>query len=171
MGMIDTADRVTLGKVSGVIGLQGWLKIYSDTDPREGIIAYKSWWLRYHGLWQKYLLEKGKVHGKGVIVKLADVNNRTAAELLIGRTIAVDRADLPELDKEEYYWRDLVGMEVITVHGTKLGIIDSLFATGANDVVVVSGDRERLIPWIRDQVVVEVDLDSGILTVDWDPDF
>ncbi len=170
MGLVDS-QLVPLGKVSGVLGLQGWIKVFSDTDPREGIIDYRQWILLKGDKQDTVVLEKGKRHGKGVVVKLEGINDRSAAELLIGRTIAVHRDELPKLAEDEHYWSDLIGLEVITTQGVVLGVVASLFATGANDVVVVKGERERLVPWIRGQVVIDINMDSRKLTVDWDPDF
>lgn len=170
MGQVDS-QLVPLGKVSGVLGLQGWIKVFSDTDPREGIVDYGQWILLKGDKQETVTLEKGKRHGKGVVVKLKGVDDRSAAEQLIGRTIAVHRDELPELREDEFYWSDLIGLKVITTQGVELGTIASLFATGANDVIVVKGDRERLVPWVRDQVVLDVDMDNRQLTVDWDPDF
>lgn len=162
---------VPLGRISGVFGLQGWVKVYSDTDPMEGIVDYPEWILIRDGQQQTIKVEKGKRHGKGVIARLQGVEDRDAAELLKGRTIAVRRKDLPKLADDEYYWSDLVGMQVRTVEGTELGKVDYLFATGANDVMVVQGDRERLVPWIRNDVIRCVDLAVRMIEVDWDPDF
>jgi 16S rRNA processing protein RimM len=163
---------VPLGKISGVLGLQGWIKVFSDTDPREGIVSYTEWTLlKGEQTVGVATVLSGKRHGKGVVVKLKGVDDRTAAELLIGHTIAVARDVLPTLNDDEYYWSDLIGIEVETVEGVVLGVIKSLFATGANDVIVVSGDRERLVPWIRGQVVKSIDLKTRRMQVDWDPDF
>lgn len=170
MGQVDS-QLVPLGKVSGVLGLQGWIKVFSDTDPREGIVDYGQWILLNGDKQETVTLEKGKRHGKGVVVKLKGVDNRSSAEMLIGRTIAIHRDELPELSEDEHYWSDLIGLEVITTQGVTLGVIASLFATGANDVIVVKGERERLVPWVRGQVVLEVDMENRRLTVDWDPDF
>ena len=129
------------------------------------------WILIRDGQQQTVKVEKGKRQGKGVIARLQGVEDRNSAELLKGRTIAVRRKDLPALDEDEYYWSDLVGMKVRTTEGIELGSVDYLFATGANDVMVVQGDRERLVPWIRSDVIRSVDLETRIIEVDWDPDF
>jgi len=167
----DDDTLIPLGKISGVFGLQGWVKVCSDTDPREGIVRYRQWVLE-QGADQKTLrVEQGKRHGKGVIAKLDGIADRDAAESLVGSRIAVRRADLPQLADDEYYWSDLIGIQVETVAGVALGTVKSLFATGANDVIVVDGDRERLIPWIQGQVIKQIDLDQRRMEVDWDPDF
>lgn len=160
-----------MGRVAGLYGLRGWLKVYSYTEPRNGIIDYNPLYLEIGGQWWPINVEAGRVHGKGVIVKLADYDDRDAAAALIGCDIAVRRDQFPELESGEYYWADLEGLRVITVGGTELGTVDHLFKTGANDVMVVKGNRERLIPFLRDQVIVDIDLEQGVMQVDWDPEF
>ncbi len=163
---------VTLGRVSGVQGLKGGLKIYSDTSPRENIAGYSPWYLNLGDGWKTWEVISGRRQGKLVVVRLKGCNDRDAAEELIGATIAVTRDQLPDDTEEgEFYWTDLTGLSVVTPDGVELGKIDYLFETGANDVMVVKGSRERLIPYIWEQVVREVDLVNGRMVVDWDPEF
>lgn len=170
--MSDTEDkRVVLGRISGLFGVRGWLKIFSDTVPREGIVEYNLWQVRVRDEWRSMQVEAGQRHGKNVVVKLAGVDDREAATSLMGAEIAVNRADLPTPAAGEYYWADLEGLAVRTESGIKLGTVDHLVATGANDVLVVKGERERLIPFIKEQVVKAVDLEQQVLVVDWDPEF
>lgn len=163
---------VTLGRISGAHGIQGWLKIYSETSPRENIIGYSPWYLRRGDRYETWKVSAGRLQGKGVVVKLAGCNDRNTAESLIGSEIAIPRAQLPATTHPgEFYWADLVGLQVVTVDGVDLGRIERLFETGANDVIVVQGERERLLPYVWQQVVREVDLEQGLMRVDWDPDF
>ena len=102
--------------------------------------------------------------------------DRDSATALVGREIAVTRQQLPALDEGDYYWRDLLGLQVINLDDVTLGTVANLMETGANDVLVVEshsdGERqERLIPYIREQVIRHVDLEQGVIRVDWDPDF
>jgi len=113
----------------------------------------------------------GRRQGKGVVAHLQDCNDRDAARLWMGAEIAIYRHQLASLRHDEYYWADLQGLQVETTDGQKLGIIDHLFETGANDVVVVTGERERLIPFLQGQTIINIDLQAGIMQVDWDPDF
>jgi 16S rRNA processing protein RimM len=108
--------------------------------------------------------------GDGLAAKLAGLEDRDAALRLKGLQIAVPRAALPPTQSNEYYWTDLLGMQVVTVQGVSLGTVDQMMETGANDVMVVAGERERLIPFIGD-VVKTVDLAARLITVDWDPEF
>ena len=168
----DEQRFVTLGRISGVHGIQGWVRVHSDTSPRENIVTYSPWHLVREGRREVWKVKSGRRQGKFVVAKLAGCNDRNAAEELIGALIRVPRSALPEVTAPgEYYWADLVGLRVQTIGGVELGRIDQLFETGSNDVIVVRGDRERLIPYIWEQVVREVDLEAGVMRVDWDPEF
>lgn len=163
---------VTLGRVSGAHGIQGWVRVHSETSPRENIVGYSPWVLQRGGRRERWKVNAGRLQGKAVIAKLAGCNDRNAAEALAGSDILIPRAALPETTVPgEYYWADLVGLAVVTSDGVPLGRIDRLFETGANDVMVLVGERERLVPYLWQRVVREVDLDRGVMTVDWDPDF
>jgi len=163
---------VTLGHVTGAYGLQGWIKVHSDTVPRENIARYGHLYLDMGDGWQRWKLASGRRQGKAVVLKLKVCNDRGTAEALIGAQIAITHDQLPELDAPgDYYWTDLQGLRVETIDGIDLGRVDRLFETGANDVMVVRGERERLIPFLWERVVCEVDIEAGLMRVDWDPDF
>lgn len=162
---------VVLGRISGVYGVKGWVRIYSYTSPRANILDYSPWFLKGRAGWERRELEKGRPHGKGVVAKIKGCDDRDRAAELVHREIAVERSQLPETGPGEYYWADLKGLKVFTLDGVDLGTVDHLFETGANDVIVVTGERERLIPYLWGDVIREVDLDAGVMTVDWDPEF
>ena len=168
----DNQRFVTLGRVTGVYGVRGWLRAHSDTAPRENIVTYSPWFLHRDGRWEAWSVEKGKRHGKGMVVKLAGCDDRDVATALVNAEIGVKRDQLAsDLAPDEYYWTDLEGLRVVTIEGADLGRVDHLIETGANDVMVVRGERERLIPYLPKQVVLAVDLAVGKIQVDWDPDF
>ena len=160
---------VALGHIAGVHGVQGWVKIHSRTEPREAIFEYQPWLLGES--LEEVRIRQGKKHGNRLIALLESTDSREQAEALVNRPIAVYRDQFPELPPGEFYWTDLLGLEVRLENGRELGKIDQMLATGANDVMVVRGERERLIPFIHGQYVKRVDLDGGVVTVDWDPDF
>ncbi len=170
--MTAVASRrfVTLGRISGLYGVKGWVKVFSHTSSLTNILKYTKWYLKIDGDWREYELETGKTHGKGIIAKLVGVDDRDVAASLINTDIAIPRDQLPDLGEKEFYWTDLEGVLVRTAEGVELGRVDHLFETGSNDVMVLKGERQRLLPYI-DQVVKEVDLDAGIMLVDWDPEF
>ncbi len=166
----EAEQRVVLGSITGVFGVKGWVKVWSDTLPTTNILDYSKWQLRLADGWRTFELAKGRVHGKGIIALMGGIEDRNQAAELVGSPIAIDRSELPVVADGEYYWADLEGLEVRGTTGIALGRVVELFATGSNDVLVVQGERQRLIPFTED-AVLEVDLKSGLIVVDWDPDF
>ncbi len=164
---------VVLGRISGLHGVQGWIKVFSETRPRDNILSYDPWYLRTQNGWEEYKLQAGRTQGKTLVVKLQHCNDRESARQLMGREIAVPRSQLgfSEAEQGEYFWVDLLGMRVVTEQGVELGKVDHLFETGSNDVMVVHGDKERLLPWIWNQVIKDVALQDNRITVNWDPEF
>ncbi len=173
-------DRVMLGHITGVSGLKGWIKVHSDTNPRDNIVTYKSWWLEKGGNWLEYRVLQGRPQGKTIVAQLEGVDTPEAGSALIGANIAISRAAMPEPVEGEFYWADLIGMHVRTVDDVPVGPVSRLFETGANDVLVVTDERERegaegsrevLVPWLVPDVITDVDMKGKVITIDWDPDF
>jgi 16S rRNA processing protein RimM len=158
---------VVLGCIAGVYGVRGWVKVYSETDPIENIFGYAPWLIEGQ---PRQVLEWRR-HGKGLVAQLEGFDDRDLARVLVGKAIAIRREQLPPPSADELYWADLEGLEVETREGVLLGRVSHLIETGANDVLVVRGERERLLPFVWGQYVLEVDLERGRLRVDWDPDF
>lgn len=125
--------------------------------------------------WRPIKVVAGRKQGKGIVAQLQGCDDREAARLLMGAEIAIYRHQLATLAGDEYYWADLQGLRVETVSGYKLGIVDHLLQTGANDVLVINGkpegEPERLIPFLQGQTIIKIDLQAGLIQVDWDPDF
>lgn len=174
----DDQQWVPVGKLNGLFGVKGWVKIFSNTQPKENILTYSPWFLKRDGQWQEFELLAGKSHGKGVIAQLSGCIDRDTAAELIGSEIAIKREQLAKPAAGEYYWNDLIGLLVTNLEGIELGKIVSMLETGANDVMIIHGSkdekgkkRERLIPFVTEEVVHEVNLEQGLVTVDWDPEF
>ncbi|MCC5794424.1 MAG: ribosome maturation factor RimM [Chromatiales bacterium] len=166
----EQRPAVPLGRISGVFGVRGWVKVFSWTRPRENILAYPRWQLELpDGRRETLRLLDGRQQGRGLVARLEGCSDADEAMCLVGAGISVAREELPPAGPGQYYWSDLEGLAVETTTGTGLGQVDSLIETGANDVLVVIGDRRRLIPFVHGQVVREVDLAAGRLVVDWDP--
>jgi len=163
---------VILGRVSGLHGVRGWMKVFSETREREAILDFDPWYLRVGGEWRAHKPLEGRMQGKGgVVARLEGVDDRDQAQVLIGAEIAVRREQLPKPKRGEYYWFDLEGLVVTNLEGVSLGTVSHLFETGANDVLVVTdGERERLIPFTKN-AVKKVDLESRTMQVDWDAEF
>ena len=166
-----SGQRVLLGRIVGVMGVQGWIKLESWTDPREGIFGYVPWILVREGAEREVVPLDGRAQGKGLVAHLPGADDRDQAQQLVGSDIYVPRSALPPAGPHEFYWIDIDGMDVATVDGVQLGHVSHLFETGANDVLVVRGERERLIPFLRPDVVTSIDFEARRITVDWDPEF
>jgi 16S rRNA processing protein RimM len=165
-------DLVIMGRVVAPYGVLGWLKIHPDTEEFDRLLDYKTWWIGKDNDWRELKVEGAKIHNDVLVVKLQSIDERDAAVSCKGKQIAVSRASLPKLEDDEYYWSDLIGLNVKNLQEVDFGKINDVFATGANDVVVAKSDsgQERLIPYTA-QVILEVDLEAGMMLVDWDADF
>ncbi len=175
--MTQYSQETVIGQVTSVFGVKGWLKVFSFTDPREGILDYRDWTLLLDGKRIPAKLEEGRRQGQGIVVRLKGIDDRDQANRYCGAEIRVATAELPELPEGEFYWHQLEGLEVLTVEGECLGKVHHLMETGSNDVLVVRAtagsidQRERLIPYLPDQVLKGVDLSESRIVVDWDPEF
>ena len=177
MSELQDKDVTVLGRFNSPYGVKGWIKVYSYTATMEDILTYSPWLIRKNGVWTPVKRMGGKKHGKGLIAKLDGIDTPEDARLFTETEIAVVNSALPELESGEYYWSQLENLLVYTESGVLLGRVSHLLETGANDVLVIKGtaesiDREeRLIPYVPDQVIKQIDLDSGVIRVDWDPEF
>lgn len=179
---------VAVGRISSAHGIKGWLKIQSYTEPAENILGFGQWRIDGPAGFRSVVLDKGRRQGKGFVVHIEGVDDRDAAEALRGVEIEVPESAFPVLDSDEYYWRDLQGLEAWCRDrepggaqdagqepgpAVLIGVVDHLIETGANDVLVVRpsrgsiDERERLVPYLPGDVVTEVDLEAGRLELSW----
>ncbi len=172
--MADASEYIPVGRISGVFGIKGWVKVFSFTDPRDNILEYKPLYVLRHGDWIPIDVNGGKLQGKAVVMSLDKVIDRDQALTLIGSELAIKRSQLLETEQDEFYWADLVGLKVINIENEILGIVDHLLETGANDVLVVNGtepDTQYLIPFVLERTVLQVDLKNKQIQVDWQADY
>lgn len=165
---------IVLGRIVAPYGVRGWLKIKSFGDDPHAWRSIARLWLGADvegEHWQAFNLESMRPHGASWVAKLAGIDDRSAAEVLDGRFVGALRDELPCNESDEYYWADLVGLEVMNEHGESLGKIDSLMETGAHQVLVVKdGETERLLPFVE-PVVRKVDVAGGRILVTWQRDW
>jgi 16S rRNA processing protein RimM len=159
-----------MGRIVGAFGIQGWLKLKPSTEAPERLGEFVRWLVRTNAGWREMALEGFEVHSKGPVAKLAGCADRNGAESLRGSEVAVTRAELGEPDEGSLYWVDLIGLDVVDEGGHSLGKVESLFETGATSVMVVKGERERLIPFVPGYVKA-VDREARRITVDWKADY
>lgn len=175
-------NLVNIGRISGVYGVRGQLKINSYADPRDSILKYKSLYWNYQGIWELMPLVKNslQIKGSSIVVSIEGCCDRDLAKQYIKTDIAIKRSDLPKLKPNEYYWIELEGLAVYSIYNNNkqyLGLVDYMMETGANDVLVVKASqnnqesKEYLIPYILNRYVLSVDLAEKQIIVDWDPDF
>lgn len=179
-------QMVVMGRIVAPYGVYGWIKVLPDTEYLDGLLDYETWWIGKAPNWREVTIEQAKIHNDVLLVKLAGIAGRDAAFAIKGQHVAVPRDALPETGEGEYYWSDLIGLQVINTQGIVFGKITQVFETGANDVLVVREEqpttvkgkdgklreeyRERLIPFTS-EAVPDVNLDTGQVLVDWDADF
>ena len=159
---------VVMGRVRAPHGLKGWIKVQPFTQEIEGLLDYPEWWVGCDGQWQQHRVAESAVHGSTVVARLDGFTDREAAAGLKGRDVAVPRAAMPKSREGEFYWNDLLGMEVSHKNAAKLGLVAKILETGANAVLEVQGEKEFLVPFIQG-VIVNVDLKARQLIVDWEP--
>ena len=162
-----------MGRITVPFGVKGWLKIHPFTETPESLLAYSSWWVGAEGSWQALEVETAEVHGESVAAKIKGCDDRDAAANFRGRQIAIPRTAFPAPAENEYYWADLIGLEVRNEQDESFGRVTEVFKTGANDVLVVESEgdgRERLIPFLE-SVVRRVDLQGRVIRVDWGLDY
>jgi 16S rRNA processing protein RimM len=165
-------NLIIIGKVAMVHGINGLLKIQSFTESPHDLANYAELYIGNEKKgWQHYDVVRCHPHGRYLLLELSGLQDRTAAEAFKGLEIAVPEEALPAKNEDEYYWSELEGLTVVTTSGVLLGTIDYLFETGANDVMVVKGDRERYIPFLMGDVIKSIDLDQNQMIVEWDPEF
>jgi 16S rRNA processing protein RimM len=162
-----------MGRVTVPYGVRGWVKIHTLTANPDSLREYPVWRLGRGGQWRDVRVLASRVHGNTLVAQLEGVADREAAAALRGTDIGVPRAELPPAAEGEFYWADLIGLDVVNTEQHEFGRVARILQTGANDVLVVAGktgDRETLIPFIAD-VIRQVDLAAGRIVVDWGEDY
>lgn len=177
-----------MGKITTVFGVKGWVKVHSFTEPMENIVRYRPLLLKTKGGWKPIEFDDMRSHGQGFIAHIKGVDDRDEARAFCQCSLGIQKNQLPQLEDDEFYWSDLQGLEVYSCYeGLQppllLGKVSKILETGANDVLVVRSNtdtgageepaekRERLIPFLLDTVIREVNLAEGRMLVDWDPEF
>jgi 16S rRNA processing protein RimM len=161
---------VILGRIAAPYGVKGWVRVHPFSASTASLLRYRSWWLGHEGRWDECEVVHARAQGSAVVAQLAGAAERDAAYRLRGRQVAVPRAALPDTQDNEFYWVDLLGLKAVNVVGEHLGEVVRILETGANDVLVVRGRSEHLIPFIA-AVVEDVDLVKGVIRVDWGADY
>ena len=166
----ENDKRLLVGKINGFFGLQGWVKVFSYTNPRTNILNYSPWSIKVDGNFQSIDITSGREQSKTIVAHIKGIDNREDSQKFIGQDIYINKEQLPELTQGEYYWHELIGFDVINKDEERLGTVDYFVETGANDVLVVKGKKEYWIPYIE-PFLVSIDSKNNKILVDWDKDF
>lgn len=168
--MNPNQKMIIVGCLGTSHGVNGWMKITSYTDPDTNLLDYNPWYFKTHGVYTAIKVLEKRIQGPYLVAKLEGCDNREVAKTWTGREISVSRSTLPPCSDNEFYWSDLEGLQLLDNAGNVLGTLESLMATGSNDVMLVSGEKTLQIPFIMHEVVKNVNFDKGTITVDWQHD-
>jgi 16S rRNA processing protein RimM len=167
----QASDRIViLGKIAGTFGVKGWVKIKSYTEPVENILGYEVWQVGRPDQWQPAIVEEARVTDKGVLAKLEGLESPEEARLKVGLEIGVWRSEMPPPEPGEYYLSDLEGVDAVSASGEPLGRVDHFRSTPGGTVVIVRGEQEHWIPFVKDRIV-KVELDARRIVLDWSADW
>lgn len=169
--MNNQANWVVIGKFGRPHGIKGFVTVHSFTEPRDNILGYTDWHAFLNHQWQPVKLLHVEVHNKTIVAQIEGYPERELAAHLTNVEIAVQKSQLASLEPGEYYWHQLVGMDVINQKGQSFGKVMEIMPTGSNDVLVVQGEKRHLIPYLPGQFIINIDDSQQVITVDWDVDF
>ena len=166
----ENNKKLLVGKINGFFGLQGWVKVFSYTNPRTNILNYSPWSIKVDGNFQSIDITSGREQSKTIVAHIQGIDNREDSQKFIGQDIYINKEQPPEFTQGEYYLYALTGFDVINKDEEQLGTVDYFVETGANDVLVVKGKKEYWIPYIE-PFLVSIDSKNNKILVDWDKDF
>ncbi|WP_434777064.1 ribosome maturation factor RimM [Neisseria sp. Ec49-e6-T10] len=165
------SELVNMGFVKAAFGVKGWIKLSAQTEYADSLLDFDTWYLGKNNEFTAFTLSEGKVVPDGLVAKLAGIDDREAAHNLKGFTIAVPRSEFAPVEEGEYYWADLIGMQVSTLDNIILGQVVDLMQTGAHDVLVIHGEHgQKLIPFVG-AYIHEVNTENKTILVDWGLDY
>lgn len=167
----NQSDWVVIGRFGRPQGLKGFVRVISFTETPNNILDYTPWHVDIRGVWQPIKITDVESHAKFILVQIEDYSQREQVALLTNCNIAVQYHQLPALPKNDYYWRDLIGMQVTNQDGHLLGVVTEMLATGSNDVLIITGDKRYLVPYLPGEFVVKIDAEKRMIHVHWDVDF
>jgi 16S rRNA processing protein RimM len=162
---------IVVGRFGKAHGIKGAITIQSFTEPADNILQYRPWFIKRGNVWEEVRVDNVEQLGKQLIAWLDQVTDRDQASALTNLEIAVSESVLPKLPEGEYYWQQLIGLSVTNLNKVFLGTVTEIIATGANDVIVIEGERRHLVPFLVGRYIQSIDLESREMIVDWDETF
>lgn len=169
--MNNTDEWVIVGRFGRTHGIKGLITVHSFTEPRDNILRYTDWHIKLADQWQPLKLLNVEINNKSILAQIEGYREREQVAVFTNVEIAVSRKQLPPLEPGEFYWHQLVGMQVVNLQHQELGKVIDVLSTGSNDVLVIEGEKRHLVPYLLDQFITDIDPGKGVITVDWDVDF
>lgn len=169
--MDNNTDWLVIGRFGRPHGIKGFVTVISFAEPRENILDYTHWHVGINNQWLPLNVLETKINNTFILARIEGYQEREEVARLTNLEIAVKREQLKDLKPDEYYWHQLIGLNVVNQKGEVFGVVTELMATGSNDVLVVVGEQRYLIPFLLDDVILDINLSKGLITVDWDTDF
>jgi 16S rRNA processing protein RimM len=165
------AQYISVGKFGKTHGVKGFIRVYSETGDVSVLASGSPWFQKTKLDFEPMDVDNIKLLPEYLLVHVRGIDTPEEAKRLTNQLIYINRKQLPALDKGKYYWDDLIGSQVVNLDSVVLGLVDEVMETGAHDVLVLKGEKRRLVPFVKDRVVKSVDLNRKLITVDWNPDF
>ena len=169
--MDNDSDWIIVGRFGRPHGIKGLITVVSFTEPRDNIMRYNDWHARINYQWQPLKLLHLEMNNKFILAQVDGYQEREAVARLTNVDIAIKREQLPLLQQGDYYWHQLINMQVVNLQGILLGTVAEILPTGANDVLIVVGEKRHLIPYLPGTSIIEINDTQRVITVDWDADF
>ncbi|MQA20222.1 ribosome maturation factor RimM [Rugamonas rivuli] len=173
-------DLAQVGFVFGAYGVAGWVRVRPFSEDADALLSVKNWWIDKPGL-HEVEVKQCKLHGGDVVAQLVGVTDRNVAEALKGAAVSVPRSRFPALSDDEFYWAELIGLDVVNLQGEHLGTVTDMMSNGPQSILRIQpaalpdadpevAAQERLIPFV-DAFVIKVDKAAKKITVDWGLDY
>jgi len=168
---VDSENHIVIGRIGSTYGIKGWLKVQSFTAPETNIFDYQPWLYQKRGQWVVLECDTFEAKPERLLIHIKGYDNPEMAKQLTGLEIATTRDQLPKLPKGEYYWHDLIGLEVVTTKQVSLGKVKNILSNAAHPLLEIQGEKQHLLPLLFDKFIVEVNLSERKIIADWDPEF
>lgn len=168
---MNKANWIVIGRFGRPHGVKGFVTVHSFTEPRDNILRYTDWHAFLNNKWQPIKLLTVETQSKAIIAQVEGYPERELVARLTNIEIGIQQEQLAPLKPGEYYWHQLIGMQVVNQKGDSFGVVTEILPTGANDVLVIQGEKRHLIPYLPDQFILSIDDQQRQITVDWDVDF
>lgn len=168
---VDNEKYIVIGRIGSTYGVKGWLKLQSFTESQSDIFDYQPWYFNTKGQWTVFDCDDTKASAERLLIHVKGYDSPELAKQLTGIELATTRSQLPKLPEGEFYWHDLIGLDVYTTEQVLLGSVVNIISNAAHPLLEIKGEKQHLVPLLFDKFILEVDLSKNKVIADWDPEF